>query len=73
MSNSGPGLRISGALEKAEYEALLSAVGFVDVSTESIYTYPAELLLGSLDPESAQVLHSIRIASTFVWARKPAE
>lgn len=61
------------AHEKAEYEALLTtAAGFVDLSVESIHTYAAELVLGFLGPEGVGA-PSVRIASIFVRARKPAE
>jgi len=65
---------VSGALQKAEYGALLSAAGFVDVSVETTtYTYPPELVAGSLDPEDVEALRSVHVASAFVRAWKPAE
>jgi arsenite methyltransferase len=64
---------VSGALEKAEYEALLSAAGFVDVSVEITHVYPPELAPGSRGPEDVEALRSVPIASAFVRARKPVE
>ena len=64
---------VSGALEKSEYEALLEAAGFEDVSVEVTHTYPPEMVAGSLDPESVEALRSVPVASAFVRARTPVE
>ena len=37
---------VSGALEKGEYEALLSGAGFEDVAVEVTHTYPLEQIAG---------------------------
>ena len=64
---------VSGALEKSEYEALLEAAGFEDVSVEVTHTYPPETVAGSLGPESVEALRSVPVASAVVRARKPVE
>jgi arsenite methyltransferase len=64
---------VSGALEKSEYEVLLEAAGFEDVSVEITHTYPPEMVAGSLGPESLEALRSVPVASAFVRARKPVE
>ena len=64
---------VSGALEKAEYEALLSAAGFIDVSVEITHTYPPESIADFLGPEGVEALRSVPVAGAFVRARKPAE
>ncbi len=46
----------SGALEKAQYEALLSAAGFVDFSIEITHTYLPQSVACFLGPESVEVL-----------------
>ncbi len=63
---------VSGALEKAEYEALLLTAGFVDVSVEIAYTYPPELAAGFLGPEVVEALRSVHVVGVCVRARKPA-
>jgi SAM-dependent methyltransferase len=63
----------SGALEEAEYEALLSAAGFVAVSVETTHAYPPEAVAVSLSPEGGEALSSVPLASAFIRARKPAE
>ncbi len=64
---------VSGALEKSEYEVLLEAAGFEDVSVEITHMYPPEMVAGSLGPESVEALRSVPVASAFVRARKPVE
>jgi arsenite methyltransferase len=72
---------ISGALEQAEYEELLSAAGFEDISLELTQTYDAQALaaLSGCCGEGEQLaaahktqfLHEVRVASASVRARKP--
>ncbi|CAA9466412.1 MAG: hypothetical protein AVDCRST_MAG28-4137 [uncultured Rubrobacteraceae bacterium] len=64
---------ICGALEKAEYEALLKAAGFEEVSVEATHSYQPEQGAGSLSPESVEALREVSVASAFVRGRKPAE
>ena len=61
---------ISGALEKDEYESLLSHAGFEEVAVEVTHTYPPEQISG-LSGESAEALREIPAASAFIRARKP--
>jgi arsenite methyltransferase len=62
---------VSGALEKSEYEELLAAAGFEDVSVEVTHTYSPESIDGLGDPEDIEALREVPIASAFVRARKP--
>jgi len=64
---------ISGALESVEYEALLRAAGFEEVSVEVTHSYQPEQVTGSLGPEGVEALREIPVASAFVRGRKPAE
>ena len=61
---------ISGALEKGEYEALLSGAGFEEVEVEVTHTYPPEQIAG-LSGEDAEALREIPAASAFIRASKP--
>lgn len=61
---------VSGALEKGEYEALLSQAGFVEVAVEVTHTYPPEQIAG-LSGEEAEALRAVPAASAFIRARKP--
>src|SRR5215204_726507 len=61
---------VSGALEKGEYEALLSQAGFEDVAVEVSHTYPPEQIAG-FSGESAEALREVPAASAFIRARKP--
>jgi arsenite methyltransferase len=61
---------ISGALEKSEYEALLSQAGFEDVAVEVTHTYPPEQIAG-LAGEDVEALRAVPAASAFIRARKP--
>ncbi len=61
---------VSGALEKGEYEALLSEAGFEEVAVEVTHTYPAEQVEG-LAEGGAEALRAVPVASAFVRARKP--
>lgn len=72
---------VSGALEKAEYEELLAAAGFEDVSVEVTHTYDAEAISAMSgccgDRElsggvgTARALQEASLASAFIRARKP--
>ncbi len=64
---------ISGALESAEYEALLKAAGFEEVSVEVTHAYQPEQVAGSLGPEGVEALREVPVASAFIRGRKPAE
>ena len=64
---------VSGALEKSEYEALLSAAGFEDVFVEVTHTYPPELVEEVGGPEEVEALREVPVASAFIRARKPVE
>jgi arsenite methyltransferase len=61
---------VSGALEKDEYEALLSGAGFEEVAVEVTHTYPPEQIAG-LSGEDAEALRAVPAASAFIRARKP--
>lgn len=54
---------ISGALERREYESMLSEAGFGDVSIEVTHTHEVPAIRGS----------GVDVASAFVRARKPVE
>lgn len=62
---------VSGALEKEEYEALLRAAGFADVSVEVTRVHPPEEVEG-LEDDEAEALRRVPVASAFVRAGKPA-
>jgi arsenite methyltransferase len=61
---------VSGALEKGEYEALLSEAGFEEVAVEVTHTHPPEQKAG-LSGEVAEALRDVPAASAFIRARKP--
>jgi len=61
---------ISGALEKGQYETLLSEAGFEEVAVEVTYTNPPEQIAG-LSGEDAEALREVPAASAFIRARKP--
>jgi arsenite methyltransferase len=61
---------VSGALEKGEYEALLSGAGFEEVAVEVTHTYPPEQIAG-LSGEDAEALREVPAASAFIRASKP--
>ncbi len=61
---------VSGALEKDEYEALLSGAGFEEVAVEVTHVYPAEQI-PALTDEEAEALRAVPVASAFIRARKP--
>ena len=64
---------VSGALAKSEYESLLAAAGFEDVSVEVTEVHPPEVIAGSGGPENVELLGEVPIASAFVRGRKPVE
>ena len=61
---------ISGALDRGEYEALLSEAGFEGISVEVAHTYPPEQVTG-LDVEGVEALRAVPVASASIRARKP--
>jgi arsenite methyltransferase len=71
----------SGALEKTQYEELLAAAGFEDVSVEVTHIYDEAALTAmsgccggseqSDDASSTQTLQEVPLASAFIRARKP--
>lgn len=63
---------VAGALEKEEYEGLLSGAGFEDVSVEVTNVYEPETIEGLNSPESLEALRKVPAASAFIRARKPA-
>jgi arsenite methyltransferase len=68
---------VAGALEKAEYEALLQGAGFEDVSVEVTHAYEGELAAsgccGGSEGEVSEALREVPLASAFIRARKPVE
>jgi arsenite methyltransferase len=62
---------VVGALEKEEYEALLAAAGFEDVSVEVQNVYEPGAIEGLETPEQREALRKVPAASAFVRARKP--
>ena len=63
---------VVGALEKEEYEALLTEAGFEDVSVEVQNVYAPEAIDGLDTEEKREALRRVPAASAFVRARKPA-
>jgi arsenite methyltransferase len=61
---------VSGALEKGEYEALLSQAGFAEVAVGVTHMYPPEQIAGNFG-EGAEALREVPVASAFIRARKP--
>jgi len=62
---------ISGALEQAEYEALLAAAGFEDIALEVTHTYDPASISEWGSVEDVQALREVPVASAFVRATKP--
>jgi arsenite methyltransferase len=62
---------VSGALEKEEYESLLKAAGFEEVSIEVTRVHSAETITEWRVEDAVQMLREVPIASAFVRARKP--
>jgi SAM-dependent methyltransferase len=74
---------VSGALEQNEYEELLAAAGFEDISVEITHTYD-EAAVSAMsgccggseqyaDARSTQALQEMPLASAFIRARKPQQ
>jgi arsenite methyltransferase len=64
---------VSGALEKEEYESMLRATGFEDVSVEVTQIYEPEAITGLGEGKDVEVLRKVPIVSAFVRARKPLQ
>jgi SAM-dependent methyltransferase len=64
---------VSGALGKEEYESMLKAAGFDDVSIEVTQVHSPATITEWRGGEAAQMLSEVPIASAFVRARKPVE
>jgi arsenite methyltransferase len=64
---------VVGALEKEEYEALLTEAGFEDVSVEVQNVYDPEAIEGLDTPEKREALRKVPAASAFVRAKKPID
>jgi arsenite methyltransferase len=64
---------VVGALERQEYEALLTEAGFEDVSVEVQNVYDPEAIDGLDTPEKREALRKVPAASAFIRARKPLE
>ncbi|HZB82324.1 MAG TPA: arsenite methyltransferase, partial [Rubrobacteraceae bacterium] len=62
---------VSGALERSEYEQMLAAAGFEEVSIEVTQVHSPETITEWRGDNTAQMLREVPIASTFVRARKP--
>jgi ubiquinone/menaquinone biosynthesis C-methylase UbiE len=62
---------VVGALEREEYEALLAAAGFEDVSVEVTNVYDPDAIEGLDTEEKREALRKVPAASAFVRARKP--
>jgi arsenite methyltransferase len=64
---------VSGALEKEEYESLLKAAGFEEVSIEVTWVHSPEATTDWRGEDATWMLREVPIASAFVRARKPVE
>lgn len=64
---------VSGALERSEYESLLEAAGFEDISVEVTQEYSSELIAGLGAIEDIEALRKVSVASASIRARKPLE
>src|SRR5829696_6998141 len=64
---------VSGALEKEQYESLLEAAGFDEVSIEVTRVHSPETITEWRGEDAARMLREVPIASAFVRARKPVE
>jgi arsenite methyltransferase len=62
---------VSGELEKYEYESLLKAAGFEEVSIEVTRVHSPEVITEWRGAGAAQLLREVPIASAFVRAKKP--
>ncbi len=61
---------VAGALEKTEYEAMLSEAGFEDVSVEVTHTHDPDSIAKAHGVD-ADDLRGVSVASAFVRAKKP--
>jgi SAM-dependent methyltransferase len=64
---------VSGALEKEEYESLLEATGFNEVSIEVTRVHSPETITEWRGEDAARMLREVLVASAFARARKPVE
>jgi arsenite methyltransferase len=64
---------VSGALEKEEYESLLKAAGFEEVSIEVTWVHSPEATTDWRGADATWMLREVPIASAFIRARKPVE
>ena len=62
---------ISGALEKEEYETLLSEAGFEDAAVEVTHVYPPDQIESLDAPGQRESLERVPVASASIRARKP--
>ncbi len=62
---------VAGALERAEYEALLAEAGFEDISVEVTNVHEPESLEGIATREEREALREVPAASAFIRGRKP--
>jgi arsenite methyltransferase len=62
---------VSGALEKTEYEELLSGAGFKDISVEVTHVHEPEMIAGWGSSEDVEALREVPVASAFVRGQKP--
>lgn len=63
---------VAGALEKTEYEAMLSEAGFEDVSIEVTHTHDPDSIAKAHGVD-AEALRNVSVASAFVRAKKPGK
>lgn len=64
---------VAGALEKEEYEALLTGAGFEEVSVEVTNTYDPEAIDGLDSEKKREALRKVPAASAFIRAAKPEQ
>jgi arsenite methyltransferase len=64
---------VSGALEKEEYESMLTTAGFEEVTIEVTRVHSPETISEWRGDDATRMLREVPIASAFVRARKPVE
>jgi arsenite methyltransferase len=64
---------VSGALEKEEYESMLTTAGFEEVTIEVTRVHSPETISEWRGNDATRMLREVPIASAFVRARKPVE
>jgi arsenite methyltransferase len=64
---------VAGALEKREYEEILSRAGFEDVAVEVTNVYDPAAVDSLPGAEEIEALRKVPAASAFIRARKPVE